>query len=54
MQPLLLGLNYFSIRLHSETDAEAFFLPEAPLDLYDSLHAVTEIEARRHDIGRPQ
>lgn len=47
MQPLLLGLNYFSIRLHSETDAEAFFLPELRLDVYDSLHAVRVPGAER-------
>ena len=47
MQPLLLGLNYFSIRLHSETDAEAFFLPELPLVIYGSLHAVRVAGAER-------
>ena len=29
-------------------------LAEPPLDVYDSLHAVTEIEAGCHDIGRRQ
>ena len=54
MQAFLLDLNHSFTRRYSETAAEAYFLPEPRLDVYDSLDAVTEIEARRHDIGRPQ
>ena len=40
MQAFLLDLNHSSTRRHSETDAGVIFLPEPPLDIDDSLHAV--------------
>ena len=54
MQPLLLDLHNSLTTLHSKTDAGAIFLPEQPLDVYDSLHAVTGTEAERDDVERPQ
>ena len=47
MQAFLLDLDHSFTRLHSETDAEAFFLPELRLDVYDSLHAVRVAGAKR-------
>ena len=47
MHPFLLALDISSTTFHSETDAEAFFLPELRLDVYDSLHAVRVPGAER-------
>ena len=47
MQAFLLDLDHSFTRLHSETDAEAFFLPEPPFDIDDSLHAVRVTGAER-------
>jgi hypothetical protein len=52
MQAFLLDLDISRTRLLSDTNAEGIVLRDPPLDVYDSLHAVTEIEARRDDVGR--
>ncbi len=51
MPAFLLDLDNSHKTLRSETDAGAIFLPEQPLDVYDSLHAV-KTEAERDHVGR--
>ena len=53
MSVILLDLDHSNTTLHSDTDAGTIVLPEQPLDVHDSLHAV-KTESERDDLGRPQ
>ena len=52
MPAYLLDLDHSSTTFHSVTAYGAIFLPELPLDVYDSFHAVKTEE--RDDAGRSQ